>query len=154
MGYYVNITGGEVRIPKENLAEAYRLMCELNQRDDLKNGGSWGGENDSRSPRPAGLDYHPGKWFSWMDANYPATCADAKAVLTAIGFDLMEDGDGTLVVWGYDNKTGQEELFLNSIAHLCDEGSFHEWRGEDGAMWRHEYGPKGAVTKTATIVWQ
>lgn len=152
MGYWVNIIEGEVTIPKANLEEAYKRMCALNDNDAVKRGGQWGGEVSSESPRPEGMNYHPARWFSWMDANYPETCSDAKAILRELGFEL-EDRDGDLFIFGYDSKVGQEELFLDAISDLCTKDSFLVWRGEDGAMWRQEFGTKEMVVKTPVINW-
>ena len=38
MGYYVEVIAGEVIIPKRNLTKAYKAMCELNKKHDLKFG--------------------------------------------------------------------------------------------------------------------
>lgn len=152
MGYWVNITEGTVTIPKANLEEAYKRMCALNDNDAIKRGGQWGGEVSSDSPRPEGMNYHPARWFSWMDADYPSTCADAKAILRELGFEL-EDRDGDICIFGYDSKVGQEELFLDAISDLCTKDSFLVWRGEDGAMWRQEFGSKEMVVKTPVINW-
>jgi hypothetical protein len=66
MGYYVRIVNSTARIPAANLDRAYQRMCALNHtHDHVKRGGSWGGGKQTA------------KWFSWMDADYPATCADA-----------------------------------------------------------------------------
>lgn len=152
MGYWVNIIEGNVTIPKANLEEAYKRMCALNDNDSIKRGGSWGGENDSNSPRPDGLNYHPGKWFSWMDANYPEVCADAKAILDMVAFE-SEYRNGDLFIYGYDSKTGQEELFLQAISDLCTDDSFLVWRGEDGEMWKDIFGAKAVKTMTPVITW-
>lgn len=153
MGYWVNIIEGEVTIPKRNLKKAYERMCALNDNDSIKRGGQWGGDLDQNSPRPDGLNYHPAKWFSWMDANYPETCADAKAILDALAFESQYKDNGDLNIYGYDSKIGQEELFLDAISDLCTKDSFLVWRGEDGAMWRQEFGSKEMVVKTPVINW-
>lgn len=62
MGYYVTMYG-ELWLPFANKDEAYRRMCALNDHDELKRGSRSGGENDGNSPRPQGMDYHPGRWF-------------------------------------------------------------------------------------------
>lgn len=153
MGYYVSIYEGEIVIPKKNLSEAYKRMCALNDHDALKRGGQWGGDLDSNAPRPEGLNYHPSRWFSWMDADYPSKCADAKAVFDELGFDMEVMDNGDLRVYGYDNKTGQEDIFLGAISDLCEKGSFLVWRGEDGDSWRQEFGDTLMVTKSPMITW-
>ena len=153
MGYYVSITEGEVTIPKENLEEAYKRMCALNDNDAIKRGGQWGGELSSESPRPEGMNYHPARWFSWMDANYPETCSDAQTILSSLGFELEYGDDESLVIVRYDNKTGQEDLFLEAISDLCTKDSYLVWRGEDGDSWRQEFGNSKMVTKSPVITW-
>ena len=51
-----------------------------------------------------------------MDENYPETCKDAQAILDCLGFETAYDDVGNLHLVAYDNKMGQEDLFLKSIA--------------------------------------
>lgn len=118
MGYYVEIEKSTAVIPAANLDRAYQKMCALNTTHDHK---KRGGSN------------HGGRWFSWMDANYPETCPDAAAVLEALGFETHYADNGDLHIDGYDNKSGQEDLFLHTIAD--DVTGEIEWRGEDGERW-------------------
>lgn len=137
MGYFVNITNQNFFVPKENFDAAYKAMCALNDRDDLKSGGSWGGNGiTSDNPRPEGMTYHPAKWFSWMPANYPAVCKDFLSILKEMGFEYDLDDSGNLGLVHYDNKTGAEGHFFEAIAPFVQDGSFIEWRGEDGSEYR------------------
>lgn len=137
MGYFVNITNQNFFVPKENFDAAYKAMCALNDRDDLKSGGSWGGNGiTSDSPRPEGMTYHPAKWFSWMPANYPEVCKDFLSILKELGFECDLDDSGNLGLVHYDNKTGAEGHFFEAIAPFVQDGSFIEWRGEDGGEYR------------------
>ena len=131
MGYYVRLEESTAVLPKKHQAEAYRRMCALNDNDDLKQGGSIGPDGEE-------------KWFSWMDPNYPDTCADAKAILADLGFwfpDLSDKSDD-LVFEDYDSKAGQEDLFIFTIGNLMT--GYMVWSGEDGDKWRWEFGPDGA----------
>lgn len=142
MGYFV--TGnGKITLNEQDIQRAYEAMCELNDHDDLKNGGSWGGGGiTSDDPRPEGLNHHPARWFSWCDANYPDTRESFDSVLEMLGFSFVtstELGEGTITYsLNYDNKMGQESLFLEAIAPFVVEGSI-EWVGEDNAMWMDYY---------------
>ena len=118
MGYYVEIEKSTAVIPAANLERAYQKMCALNTTHDHK---KTGGSNRG------------GRWFAWMDENYPDTCKDARAVLDALGFYTHYDEQGNLHIDGYDNKTGQEDLFLYTIRN--DAKGEIEWRGEDGDRW-------------------
>jgi hypothetical protein len=116
MGYFVQTTNNDITIKKEHFVKCYEAMCALNDRDDLKSGGSYGGDGvDARSPRPEGMDHHPAKWFAWMPADYP---------------------NGDLFAIYYDNKTGSEDHFFSAIAKYVEKDSVVDWRGEDGAEWR------------------
>jgi len=137
MGYYVRIEDSNAKIKRENLAEAYMRLCNLNKRDDLKRGGSWSEDKQQK------------KWFSWMDENYPETCKDAEAILEALGFDVSIENDAVHIV-GYDNKTGQEELFMKTIGDLV-EGEI-EWSGEDGARWKWVF-DQGMITLSGKVVY-
>lgn len=154
MGYYVEITGSDFRLPKDKLDEAYELMCALNERDDLKHGGMWGGGGtDGDSHRPAGQSFHPAKWFSWMPADYPSKCKDAADIFRELGFEIEQDGDGIKVI-GYDNKIGQEHLFFEAIGHLVEEGSYITWRGEDNDIWRWFFDGSRMEIQQARVIWE
>lgn len=144
MGYYVTTTNARVKILKDNFEKAYKTMCDLNTtHDHLKTGGSWSAGKQTA------------KWFSWMDANYPETCKNMQTVLEALGFDLLFDPNtGDLTELFYDNKTGAEDVFIESIAPFIENGSFMEWRGEDGAQYRWEFRDGKMYTRNAVISWE
>jgi len=141
MGYFVQGHGTIVLRPNSESA-VHKVLCDLNERDDLKRGGRWGGDEiDSTSPRPEGMDHHPGKWFSWMDANYPSECDTFQAVLEMLGFTVSVSyslENNIHVTLSYDNKTGQEDLFLQALAPFTIRGEV-SWRGEDGLMWQDTF---------------
>jgi hypothetical protein len=135
MGYYVQIRNADFIIPDtEGVLNALR---ELNKRDDLKRGGvCTGGEMTER-------------WFSWM----PAGWEDSESVAdifgpNGLGFEVHYYSDMELDekihkyvrLDSYDNKSGQEELFLAAVAQFVRPGSFVEWVGEDSTMWRDYVG--------------
>lgn len=154
MGYYVR-GHGQITIKSSSVEQAYQALCDLNNHDEMKRGGSYGGLNDGSKPRPDGLTYHPGRWFSWMDANYPETCPDLWAVLSQVGFEmgLNENGELIEISLNYDEKSGQEDLFLEALAPFCVSGSI-EWSGEDGEGWLNEFTDGTMTTKTARIVYE
>lgn len=126
MGYNVRIIRSTARIPAANLQQVYEKMCALNEtHHDQKRGGSW---SDGRETA---------KWFSWMDENYPETCANAQEILEMLGFEVEEADNGDLLITGYDSKTGQEDLFLEAITF--DAVGIINWVGEDGDCWSTEF---------------
>lgn len=127
MGYFVAITDSDAFIPAEKLETAYQKMCALNTtHDDQKRGGRWNGGECIQ------------KWFSWMDANYPETCKDAKDIFEQMGVSTEYDAGGNLKITGYDNKTGQEQLFLDAIKD--DLVGSISWQGENGEKWKQLFG--------------
>ena len=146
MGYYITLTEADAVLPLSQLDEAYRRMCELNTTHHAqKNGGRFGGPPAD----PPGSD----KWFSWMDWNYPETCACATEILDRLGFEI-EFESGGVALHGYGSKTGQEGLFIKAIADLFPSGSYMNWRGEHGEQWRWLLGPEGFREQEARIVWE
>lgn len=146
MGYYVHIEDSNCMLPHKHANLAYWRMCDLNKNDDLKRGGSSNGD----------------KWFAWMDPNYPETCKTAQDVLVELGFEVEEDDNG-FVIHAYDNKSGQEELFLEAISDLLrtvdnknstSNKPFIVWRGEDDMVWKDLYGEKEVRSLQGTITFQ
>jgi len=151
MGYYVNLIETNAYIPKDNLLNAYRALCALNERNDLKRGGSFcaGAERPLRGA-------HRDIWFSWMDWNYPETCADAEAVLRQAGYELVREDNGDVRFVDYDNKTGCEQQFVAAIGRYLASTDGRPvqfvWRGEDDALWRQIKMGDRLVTEDAEVV--
>lgn len=141
MGYYVTLEQSTAVLPAEHLDKAYEILVALNDPSNnaAKQGGAW----------KAGV--RTGWWYSWMDENYPEKCANAKEVFEALGFEMEETPEGDLRFVWYDSKTGQEDLFLASVAPLMT-GHMH-WRGEDGALYGFQFGPEGMTELEATVHW-
>lgn len=141
MGYYVRTIEGQVTVPQANLDLAYKALCDLNKRDDLKTGGSWAGGKQVE------------KWFSWMKPNYPEVCQNTKEIMEMVGFECTYDENGNLLLFGYDNKTGCEMHFMAVLSEFCSPHSFFRWQGEEGEMWEEKYGDKTVTTRRAQVVW-
>lgn len=149
MGYYIQITSSDCRLPKAKADEAYRIMCQLNWDNSNKRGGRYSGlnkKNDIPNDVP-----HPDRWFSWMKWNYHETCKNAHEILSELGFELDQD-ENYIFITGYNSKAGQEDLFLNSIAHLL-EGSI-EWSGEDDTFWKNTFTSNEMKTLEGKIVYE
>ena len=155
MGYYVDTTAANIFISKDKFEDCYNAMCKLNERDDLKSGGSWGAGISADEPKPEGINYHPGRWFSWMDANYPDKCKSMEDILHELGFEnISYDKEGNLIDLCYSNKIGSEEHFFQSIAPFIKEGSYINWSGEDNELWQWYFDGKNMHTRYATISYE
>lgn len=125
MGYYVN-GHGSIRIKAENLDSCYKALVGLNDYDG-KRGGTWGKEGQIAA------------WFSWMPQDL-STIPDTKSMWEELGFSTeIDDSNGDLVIFAYDNKTGQEEIFAEAAAPFVVPGSEFYWTGEDGMMYRWSF---------------
>jgi hypothetical protein len=131
MGYYVDLADSNAYIPTDKLDEAYEILCELNNHNDLKRGGQFP-KKDIEGP-------HEGIWFSWLDWNYPELFDSAQKVLEAVGYELITYDYGLRFI-AYGEKTGCEDIFFAALAPVLasanEEPPSTEWRGEDGALWR------------------
>lgn len=160
MGYYIDIEECEFFLAKQDFEKAYKACVALNDRDDLKSGGGGGftlpnGEKMKwGDPRPEGMNYHPMKWFSWMEPDYPETLKTFPEILIQLGFDISYDESGNICGLSYNSKIGDEELFLEAIAPFVKSGSYISWIGEDHNMWRYEFNDGKMTTKTPKIIWE
>lgn len=156
MGYYVYGVGS-ITIDHDKVDDAYKALCKLNERDDLKRGGSWGGSGSTADhSRPEGLSYHPARWFSWMDADYPSKCKDLIQILEMLGFEVEVDittNSCTRYDLRYNQKMGQEELFLQALAPYLTDG-YIEWKGEDDSMWKDVFVGGSMEVKKGYVVYR
>ena len=129
MGYYVSIDSSTFMILKKDYEDVYVAMCALNQFDDIKRGGSYHKDKDT------GVEIR-NAWFSWMDPNYPETLTTANQIFEELGFEINVSETGT-EIWGYDNKTGQEDLFLEACCPWAS--GYIVWNGEDADRWMDNY---------------
>ena len=128
MGYYVQMVGADFTIPEtEEVLEALRAMPK--KYKEYQRGGD--GTN---------------RWFSWMPDEELENAVSVKAVFESVGFDVFDYGNGTFSLSGFDNKTCQEEMYLAVVAPFVEKGSYTEWRGEDGEMYRFTVDYKGQLT--------
>lgn len=152
MGYYATATGSVI-VPAENIDAAYDALVQLNTREDLKNGGRWGGTPAEKPADSASVAASPDKWFSWMDWNYDEVETSALDIIKRLGFEVEELHNGSFELYSYDSKVGSEEHFLKAIAPFVTEGSEMTWTGEDGEMWRWLFTDGEMKVQSAVITW-
>lgn len=145
MGYYVQIHDADFTIPDTPAVLA--ALIALNERDDLKSGGVWGGGVEKEE-----------RWFSWMNESWTHH-ESINPIFEQLGFEThhYKDGDeefSNVQLLTYDSKIGDEKWFLAAVAPFVRPGSFVEWQGEDGAMWRHYVGIDHKLyVQSAEIKW-
>jgi len=157
MGYYVESEESIFHIKAANLDVAYKVMCRLNDNDAVKRGGGhYGADKVSPGdPRPEGMNHHPAKWFSWMDANYPETCLNFDSLMKELGFETTYDeATGDLIDIVYTNeKSGQQDLFLAALAPFVEVGSYIIWRDNEGDRWKNVFAGGVMTTKKGRVVY-
>jgi hypothetical protein len=124
MGYYINAQG-TIEMPRSLEDEALYALMMLNHDHGMKRGS--GGR---------GGDPFENLWYSWMPARYHETVGSVQEVLELLGFSVTKTRKAGLNVYTlvYDNKTGQEEVFLNCLARFAQVTV--DAVGEDGQRWR------------------
>lgn len=150
MGYYISLIDSNAKLCAEDLDEAYRILCELNNDNTQKTGGTI---PIDRKDGP-----HENIWFSWMPWNYPDLLKSAAEIFECLGFSMIFRENGDLLLTGYDDKMGAEDVFLDSLSHLWKsvdevENPYFAWRGEEGNMWRTIYVNGEVMEQTAKIEW-
>jgi hypothetical protein len=148
MGYYVEGNGfGHCSIPVENLDAALTkfkaVMLDPEYFEANARGGSWG----------------PGdrveKWYSWTNTADLSSATEIGTVLDQFGFEYDIGDDGSIInIYYPHNKSGQEDLLLNCISEFFSEGSYIDWSGEDGSLWRTGLGDLIAVERMGRVVYE
>ncbi len=132
MGYYIDASAIEWVVPES--AEVLERIKEMPKR--MKRIQRGGGNNES--------------WFSWVNDKERLEATSVRDVFHAFGFDTTETKDGSFEISGYSSKIGQEELLLYVVAPFCADGSYIEWRGEDGEEWKFEV-VKGQMMRSEMV---
>jgi hypothetical protein len=133
MGYYIN-AHGTITMPRSLEAEALNGLKMLNYDHDAKRGGIMGNPEATFATR----------WYSWMPERWHEQVESVDEVLELLGFEITKSRQAGLNVYTltYDNKTGQEDVFLNRLAEYAQVDI--EVVGEDGQRWKWANAKAGA----------
>jgi hypothetical protein len=124
MGYYVEMSEADFTIPeREDVLNALREMPV--KYKSLQRGGTH---------------------FAWMSNEEIENAESVQAIFESLGFDCNDYGNKTFGLYSYNDKTGQEDLFLAVVAPFVEKDSYTQWRGEDGEVWRFTVDYKGRLT--------
>ena len=153
MGYSVEVMDAAVRIAPENCEEAVSLFVKLMKKaSDDGSGGSWAeGERVAR-------------FYSWVNTtdvleslknpeqSLPGNIADA---FSHWGYSFSADPTKG-VEWDYRerDKWGDDDALWLALSPCLDEGSFIEFRGECGHMWRYEFDGNSLQDFVGHIEWR
>lgn len=130
MGYYVNITATDIKIPESLYPKICKhlLTSDFLTKASNMSGGCYGAEGKKKA------------WFSWVDMTdleKHLKNDDLPAVLEEFGFGVMFKPDtGDIVDLSYDNKTGDEQILFKYIAQVLPGKHTITWSGEEGSLWQ------------------
>lgn len=148
MGYYIELINSNFFIAAENKEAALNAMFDmwLPTQDANMSGGSWGPSGDT-------------KWYSWMnnsaDAFRNRTVVDLETALTDWGYYPESDENGNIINLDFESsKIGDEDKMFAAIAPFVRQGSYLDYRGEEGAVWRWEFNGQTIVEKTGRVVFE
>lgn len=149
MGYYVTLKSSSVSIPKSKEQEALAALHALNEKDDLKTGGSYGPYGARR------------KWFAWMPENLKELTT-LKDFLECVGFEVVYNSpQDQYNIIGYDSKTGAEKVFIWALTPFIRQTDVTElapanmeWQGEDGSQWVWIFKDGKMIEEEGMIRWE
>lgn len=142
MGYHASIIDTTFKIPAKSLPEALRILKNLNwvTPNSKKRGRDYGQKPPEEDCRPT-----PARWFSFMPWNYDDQVKDVQDVFSLLRFESDYDQQGNFLIRGFEDKLGQEDIFLSSICHLAE--GYIIWSGEGGEIWGELYGGLQVVNR-------
>lgn len=118
MGFYIDLTDSSWEIPES--AEVLSALKEMPTKYHAIKRGGGGGES----------------WFSWMQDDEILNAESAQQIFIRLGFDTEKTETG-FTLNGYNDKLGQEDIFLAVVAPFVKEGSYIEFHGEDNSEWQY-----------------
>jgi hypothetical protein len=147
MGYYVQITSVDAKIPFDKTEAAYEAMVALNSKDEVK---QLTFIKDGEIVRE----------FMRLDHDYPTHLKSAAEILEALRFQVTVEETGDITIEGFDAKTGDEDAFIDALAPFIvsaydpDGEAYMEWRGEEGELWRQLFIDGKVKYETGKITWE
>ena len=148
MGYCIELTDSNFFIAAEDKDAALNAMFDmwLPNKEAAMSGGSYGQGSDT-------------KWYSWMNLSAEAfrnrSIPTLEEAMTEWRYHPDTDGNGNIVDLYFDGeKIGDEDQMFAAIAPFVRQGSYLDFRGEEGAVWRWEFNGQTFVEKTGRVVYE
>jgi hypothetical protein len=141
VGYCISLTDSRFKINAADKMAAYKAVERLDQTGK-KGGGSYAGGMQTQA------------WFSWVDADFMARSETLEDIFDHWRYPVGNDNDGNIVEIEFTGeKIGDENQLFAAIAPFVEHGSYLEYQGEDGAMWRYVFEGGQFREVSATVVW-
>ena len=101
----------------------------------LADGGNYGGTSDQQPVAQR-------RWYSGTNTLACRSATDIADILREF-FDRFDDQGETHWPLAFDNKLGQQQLLLETLAPFIGPGSYLIWEDEDGDRFRWEFDGAG-----------
>ncbi len=141
MGYCINLTDYKFGILKDNKEKALQAIKELMGRvDELGSGGRWEVGEKVKSN------------FAWVWTGDVLASCSFEGAMECWRYPVESDDNGDIADIQFDGeKLGQEGLMFQAIAPYVVAGSYLQFQGEDGSIWRFVFDGEKMIDKAATI---
>lgn len=144
MGYYIHITDCNIRIPKNQFANACMHLEQIGFLTDTEHmtGGCMSGESRKH-------------WYAWVDMGeleHRIESGDLVGVLDLFGFETGLDKESLENLF-FNSKSGNEEHLLRCLAPFFRDGDYIEWQGEEGERWRYVFENGKMDILHPTVIW-
>lgn len=133
MGYNIELRDSKFFIAAEDKEAALNAMFKMWEpgNEGLMSGGSFGSNENE-------------KWYSWMNLSSSdwrnRTIPSLEQGLDEWGYPVQTDTDGNIIdIWFDGEKMGDEDFMFKAIAPYVKAGSYLDFHGEDGELWRWEF---------------
>lgn len=151
MGYYTQLVNCDVRFKKgTKMKEVLQHVKDTMFTDEALLANATGG----RFPKSG--DIAADTWYAWTNTK---VCREATKLATILN-EFFEEAelvkvDGLVELRArHDNKQGQEQLLMQTLAPFLTDDSSMEWVGEDHERYMWEFDGTTLVEKYATLVWE
>jgi hypothetical protein len=136
MGYNIVQHDSSFFIFKENVDATIKAIKDLAGKETI----------------PATTDYPA--HYSFVHPHF-STSNNFETLMRHWHFDLEQDDDGNYnQISFFGEKSGDEFILLKAIAPYVEGGSYIEFHGEDGSMWRFIFDRVSCRQQYAKIVWE
>ena len=134
MGYCINLTDCEFGILKDNKEKALQAIKELMGKvGELRQGGD----------------------FAWVSTGDVLASCSFEGAMECWRYPAESDDNGDIAYIQFDGeKLGEEHLMFQAIAPYVVAGSYLQFQGEDGSIWRWIFDGEKMIDKAATIFFE
>jgi hypothetical protein len=151
MGYCVEISLGNVRIPKDKVNDCLAAINAMHSDDNLQNnaGGGMSGRDSEAVP------VNQRCWYAWVRNPGENGFNSLTEAFLAWRYHACTDDNGDVVVEFFEgSKWGDDEQLYTTIAPYVNNGGMITCHGEDGSNWRYIFENNQVREQQAELSWE